>query len=99
MMKRLSSIILLTLCVQIAWGQGSEEKIKAFIPTIDQLFKQYAEQEKLPSVVYGIVYQGKLIHSHSIGLANLKEKIPASTQMDYRIASMTKSFTTLAILK
>ncbi len=99
MMKRLSSIILLSLCVQIAWGQGSEEKIKAFIPTIDQLFKQYAEQEKLPSVVYGIVYQGKLIHSHSIGLANLKEKIPASTQMDYRIASMTKSFTTMAILK
>ncbi|MHA8060653.1 serine hydrolase domain-containing protein [Aquirufa beregesia] len=98
-MKKIFHIILLVICVQTAFGQSAEEKIKAFIPQIDQLFKQYVEKEKLPSAVYGLVYQGKLVHSQSIGLANIKQQIPASSQMDYRIASMTKSFTTMAILK
>ncbi|MCZ2471999.1 beta-lactamase family protein [Aquirufa ecclesiirivi] len=98
-MKKIVHLLLIVICVQSAFGQSAEEKIKAFIPQIDQLFKQFVEKEKLPSVVYGLVYQGKLVHTQSIGLANIKQQIPASSQVDYRIASMTKSFTTMAILK
>ncbi|MCZ2474324.1 beta-lactamase family protein [Aquirufa ecclesiirivi] len=98
-MKKIVHLLLIVICVQSAFGQSAEEKIKAFIPQIDQLFKQFVEKEKLPSVVYGLVYQGQLVHTQSIGLANIKQQIPASSQVDYRIASMTKSFTTMTILK
>ncbi|MHA8071378.1 serine hydrolase domain-containing protein [Aquirufa ecclesiirivi] len=98
-MKKIVHLLLIVICVQSAFGQSAEKKIKAFIPQMDQLFKQFVEKEKLPSVVYGLVYQGKLVHAQSIGLANIKQQIPASSQVDYRIASMTKSFTTMAILK
>ncbi|TBH73872.1 serine hydrolase domain-containing protein [Aquirufa nivalisilvae] len=98
-MKKIIHLLLIVIGIQSALGQSTEEKIKAFIPQIDQLFKKYVEKEKLPSAVYGLVYQGKLIHTQSIGLANIQQQIPASSQIDYRIASMTKSFTTMAILK
>ncbi|HEY8968313.1 MAG TPA: serine hydrolase, partial [Puia sp.] len=49
-------------------------------------------------LVYGIVADGRLIHTGSFGYANIAQKIPATAQSVYRIASMTKSFTAMAIL-
>src|SRR6478672_10784456 len=42
---------------------------------------------------------GKLIGSGAFGFANLEQKIPASNQTAFRIASMTKSFVALSIFK
>ena len=80
-------------------AQSNEEKIKSFIPTIDALFSQQANEAKMPGLVYGIVYQGRLIHSNAIGLAQIENKIKAGSDIDFRIASMSKSFATMAILQ
>jgi CubicO group peptidase (beta-lactamase class C family) len=42
---------------------------------------------------------GKLIHTFNTGYSNLNKKIAATPQTCFRIASMTKSFTAMAILK
>src|SRR5204862_2973983 len=46
-----------------------------------------------------VVLDGKLIHTGAVGFANVEKKIPAAADSRFRIASMTKSFTALAILK
>ncbi|MDX9930711.1 MAG: serine hydrolase domain-containing protein [Bacteroidales bacterium] len=71
---------------------------KAF-PVIDRLFVTYAERNHLPSISYGIIAGGRLVHSLSIGTANIEKGIPSSERTLYRIASMSKSFTAMAILK
>jgi CubicO group peptidase (beta-lactamase class C family) len=48
---------------------------------------------------YGIVLDGKLIHAKGVGMANLEQNIPATPQSAFRIASMTKSLTAMAIVK
>jgi CubicO group peptidase (beta-lactamase class C family) len=50
-------------------------------------------------LVWGIVLDGSLVHSGAIGFANLEKKIPAAPDIRFRIASMSKSFTAMAILK
>ena len=47
----------------------------------------------------GLVVDGKLVYKSSGGYANLEQKIPASSSSMFRIASMSKSFTALAILQ
>ena len=42
---------------------------------------------------------GRLVYSGSGGYADIKKKIPATSQSMFRIASMTKSFTAMATLK
>src|SRR4051812_43427976 len=75
------------------------KKIEATYPVIDKLYKDYAEQNHFPGLVYGIVVDGKLVHSSNVGYTNLKDKTEATSKSDFRIASMSKSFTAMAILK
>ncbi|MHA8093852.1 serine hydrolase domain-containing protein [Aquirufa lenticrescens] len=80
-------------------AQTNDEKIRSFIPTLDSLFKQQANLSKMPGLVYGIVYQGRLIHSNALGLAQIENGIKADKTIDFRIASMSKSFASMAILQ
>lgn len=75
------------------------QKIEATYPLIDKIYKDYAEQNHFPGLVYGIVVDGKLVHGGSVGYAELKNKTEASSKSAFRIASMSKSFTAMAILK
>jgi len=75
------------------------KKIEATFPVIDKLYEEYAEQNHFPGLVYGIVVDGKLVHTGNIGYTNLKDKTETSSKSDFRIASMSKSFTAMAILK
>lgn len=74
------------------------QRIKAVAPRLDSIFSQYARARKFPSIAYGIVAGGQLIHSYFQGEANLENKIKASSLTAYHIASMTKSITAMAIL-
>jgi CubicO group peptidase (beta-lactamase class C family) len=75
------------------------KKVEATYPVIDKLYREYAEQNHFPGLVYGIVVDGKLVHTGSIGYTNLKNKTEATSRSDFRIASMSKSFTAMAVLK
>jgi CubicO group peptidase (beta-lactamase class C family) len=67
-------------------------KLQTAFGDIDQVFRQYASERKIPGMVWGIVIDGQLAHAQSVG-----DHITSETV--FRIASMTKSFTALAILK
>lgn len=66
---------------------------------VDAIYRDYAKENHLPAIAYGIVADGKLIHSGAEGVINLETNVRATTQSAFRIASMTKSFTAMAIMK
>jgi CubicO group peptidase (beta-lactamase class C family) len=75
------------------------KKIATAFPIIDQLYKDYATKNHWPGMVYGIVVDGKLVHTGGMGYTGIDAKILADSSSDFRIASMTKSLTAMAILK
>jgi CubicO group peptidase (beta-lactamase class C family) len=94
------------LCVAIAactpaqaWAQGTSEKIVEAIPAIDQIFSDFRLDSHAPGLVYGIVADGRLVHVKGFGVQDLKAKRPVTADSLFRIASMSKAFTGLAILK
>ncbi len=66
---------------------------------VDQLFAEHMERTKYPGMVYGVVMDGKLVHVKATGVQDWETKSPVTPKSVFRIASMTKSFTVLAILK
>ena len=50
-------------------------------------------------MVYGVVEDGRLAYVKSIGVQSLADRRPVTPDSLFRIASMTKAFTALAILK
>ena len=107
--KKPAVTVLLSLCSLILSAQTYKppvftdadrlKKIESTYPVIDKLYAEYAEQNHFPGLVYGIVLDGKLGHTGSVGYTNLKDKTEANSKSDFRIASMSKSFTAMAILK
>ena len=75
------------------------EKIKKIAPELKNLIKEHAKAKNIPGIAYGIVVENQLVLSSATGFVNLKKKIPATPLSAFRIASMTKSFTAMAIMK
>ncbi len=75
------------------------QKIMAAMPVIDGIFKDYATKSHYPGFAYGIVVDGKLVHTGYTGYDDIEKKAEVNSQSAFRIASMTKSFTAMAILK
>jgi len=75
------------------------DKIVPCFSVIDSIFKNFAQEQHLPGVAYGLVLDGKLIHKGNIGYTDIEKKIPVTSSSLFRIASMSKSFTSMAILK
>ncbi|MBA2648125.1 MAG: beta-lactamase family protein [Legionella sp.] len=99
-MIQLRLILFIQLCICMnAHGQNRLTDIQKFFPKIDQAFQAYADKNHIPGYAFGLKLDGKLIYSNSHGYINLKDKIPATQTSVFRIASMTKSFTALAILR
>src|SRR3984957_4217683 len=74
-------------------------RMQVLFPEIDAIYREYAEKNHFPGYAYGILLDGQLVYSGSGGFANLKKKIPATPKSMFRIASITKSFIAMAILK
>ena len=74
-------------------------RIKDAAKVIQQLFKKHAITNKIPGIAYGIVIDDSLVITSVKGVANLDEELPVTRNSCFRIASMTKSFTAMAILK
>ncbi len=74
-------------------------RLDALLPEIDREFRDHATKRHFPGLVWGVVLDGALVHTGAHGFANVARKIPAAADTRFRIASMTKSFTALAILQ
>ncbi|HPN36040.1 MAG TPA: serine hydrolase domain-containing protein [bacterium] len=68
------------------------------LPIIEKIYRDHAQAHHLPGLVFGVVLDSALVCSGGIGYADLSLKTPATPQSLFRIASMTKSITAMAIL-
>ncbi len=66
---------------------------------IDRGFEDYRLDAHIPGMVYGVVIDGRLVHVKGLGVQDIETKRPVSADSLFRIASMTKAFTALSILK
>ena len=74
-------------------------KLESAMPEVDRIFRAYATDTKIPGMVWGVVIDGRLAHVASYGVRDRVSREAVTPDTAFRIASMTKSFTALAILK
>jgi CubicO group peptidase (beta-lactamase class C family) len=68
------------------------KKLESAMPEVDQIFRRYASEHKIRGMVWGVVIDDRLAHAGTFGPGIQEDTV-------FRIASMTKSFTALAVLK
>ncbi|MFZ9396677.1 MAG: serine hydrolase domain-containing protein, partial [Erythrobacter sp.] len=104
------SLATCTGLVALAWSglypaaaQSSETaaSIDAIAPQIESIFAQSKEEAHVPALVYGVVKDGRLVLFKAMGDRDVgtPEIDPIDGDTRFRIASMSKAFTAVAILK
>ncbi len=80
-------------------GPLRTQKLESAMPQIDAILRAYAVEKKIPGMVWGVVIDNRLAHVGTFGVRDRVSNAPVTGDTTFRIASMTKSFTALAILK
>jgi D-alanyl-D-alanine-carboxypeptidase/D-alanyl-D-alanine-endopeptidase len=71
----------------------------AALAAIDRTMEHYRLDAHVPGMVWGVVKDGRLVHVKGAGVQDVAAKRPVTADTLFRIASMTKAFTALSILK
>ena len=96
--------LLVVICggAQVPARQATDARLARLqpaFPDVDRLMAAFAERQHVPGIAYGILVDGVLVHSGFAGVREVSTKSPVDADTVFRIASMTKSFTALCILK
>ncbi|MGH8222306.1 MAG: serine hydrolase domain-containing protein [Woeseiaceae bacterium] len=82
-----------------AQSQATASAPPAEYAVADQIFDEFRLDAHIPGLVYGIVVNGRLVHVRTYGVQDLESARPVTADTLFRVASMTKAFTALTILK
>ena len=80
-------------------------KLLAAKPALDDIFQQHFDAHHIPGLIYGVTLHGKLVMHGSMGSITASPtsrdsgSLPCRQSSVFRIASMSKSFTALAIIQ
>lgn len=74
------------------------KKIESAFSSIDALVDEEVRAQGLPGIAFGVVVDGELAYAKGFGVTDLVTKAKPDADTVYRIGSITKSFTALAVL-
>jgi CubicO group peptidase (beta-lactamase class C family) len=70
----------------------------AALAEVDRIFADWQVAAHIPGLVYGVVADGQLVAVHGFGVQDTATQAPVTPDSLFRIASMSKAFTALAVL-
>ena len=91
-MVRRREVLILVLCAACASGSGREPRV-----TVDDLFAAYTGST-VPGASVIVIQDGKVTLRRAYGMADLERRVPAAPETDYRLASVSKQFTAMAVM-
>lgn len=84
--------LILALCAACATGSGREPRV-----TVDDLFAAYTGSSA-PGASVVVIHDGHVVVRRAFGMADLERRVAATPETDYRLASMSKQFTAMAVM-
>jgi len=72
----------------------SSDRLKRIGPVIED----YMDRQLIPGAVTMVARQGKIVHFEARGYQNVEKQIPMTKETIFRIASMTKPITSVALM-
>lgn len=75
------------------------EKLAATFPEIRRVFAEHLETQHIPGIAYGILIDHELAELQTMGVRHVESNAPVTADTVFRIASMSKSFVAMAVLR
>ena len=93
-----AALIAVPASAQQPAAKKAAETAPAGFAAVDKAFADFRAKTPVPGMAYGVIVDGKLAHVRYFGEQDEQGKAPVNADTRFRIASMSKAFTALAIL-
>lgn len=90
------ALLLILIVPQLLQGQLLNDEKRT---QLESYFNTLSDAQKDPGFVLGIVHDEKIIYKHVQGLASMQHQVPIKDESVFNIASVSKQFTALMVLK
>lgn len=80
-------------------GKDYKKAIRYAVKVIDAWLPSKIQYDRIPALSVGIIHNGKLVYKRGFGFADIELPESATPNTSYRIASISKTFTTVAIMQ
>lgn len=99
-MRRLACALALALLPLPAAAEpvAPPPELAVALPQVERLFDDWKRDARAPGLVWGIVKDGRLVALKADGVQDVRTRAPVTADTAFRIASMSKAFTALAVL-
>ena len=91
------SRIILLLCTFCFLSCAPYARKETLAHSVDLLFSEYTPLTG-PGASVAVIKDGKIFYSNAYGITDLETRTPCNTNTNYRLASVTKQFTAMAVL-
>jgi CubicO group peptidase (beta-lactamase class C family) len=98
-MFRISLLVVALAASTFPGRQPDRATLPAAFAEVDRILREYATQAHAPGAAWGVIVEGRLAHTGTTGFRDLAVQAAVDADTVFRIASMTKSFTAMAIVK
>lgn len=75
------------------------KKVGLLKPAIERIYNEFAQKNHIPAMAYAIMVDDSLVIENYEGITNFSTQKKNNSSAVFRIASMSKSFTAMAIVK
>jgi CubicO group peptidase (beta-lactamase class C family) len=98
-MRALRPLTLLLLLSLVSTGAPAAELPEETRRAVDAAVEKFMKQHHVPGVSAAIVVDGRLVYEQGYGLADVETNVPATPQTIYRLASISKMLTAVAVMQ
>ena len=75
------------------------DAVQQALETADSTINKAIEENHLPGIGIGLVYQGVPIYAKGFGLADVRQDVSVTAETVFRIASISKTFAAIALMQ
>lgn len=85
--------------VGVAAGTAGPDLSASTVQGLRTAIRRYETEQRIPGMTVAIWHAGRIVYSEGFGLADLENDVKATTDTEYRTASMGKTITAAAIMQ
>jgi CubicO group peptidase (beta-lactamase class C family) len=97
--RRASLVVAFCLLATVASGEPAPGLAPEAVEQIDAAVEAWRAKSHAPALSAAVVKDNQLIWSKGYGFADVEQKLPARSDTVYRLASVTKSITAIAVMQ
>ncbi len=98
-MKKFFSVVIGLLLISLASAQEKQKDLSEAFDLVEVWLEAQKDYEELPGITASVVEDQKILWKDSFGKANLEEGVPTTPSTLFSICSISKLFTSVAIMQ